>query len=118
MGIPPEFVSLFVAPVGRWDGRYDGVHHRMPCFSTCEKRLTGRVAICPGAHPGGTEHQKPNCTQGSKHRRLASRKPAGPDFRTGRNTMTRRVARGTLLAATLALLATTAIAQQQDAPAP
>src|SRR5580692_2718263 len=37
----------------------------------------------------------------------------------GRNTMTRRVPRGILLAATLALLATTALAQQpQDTPAP
>src|SRR5580693_259283 len=36
----------------------------------------------------------------------------------GRNVMMRRVPRGTLLAATLALLATTALAQQpQDAPA-
>src|ERR1700724_726128 len=47
-------------------------------------------------------------------------KEAGRDrtFALGRNTMNRRVSRGTLLAATLALLATTALAQQpQDAPA-
>src|ERR1700692_5154649 len=47
-------------------------------------------------------------------------KEAGRDRTStlGRNVMTRRVPRGTLLAATLALLATTAIAQQpQDTPA-
>src|SRR5271169_7235371 len=47
-------------------------------------------------------------------------KEAGRDRTSilGRNTMNRRVPRGTLLAATLALLATTALAQQpQDAPA-
>src|SRR6202142_1940667 len=47
-------------------------------------------------------------------------KEAGRDRTStlGRNVMTRRVPRGTLLAATLALLATTAIAQQpQDPPA-
>src|SRR6204780_1056468 len=47
-------------------------------------------------------------------------KEAGRDRTSalGRNVMNRRVPRGTLLAATLALLATTALAQQpQDAPA-
>src|SRR5580704_11752001 len=47
-------------------------------------------------------------------------KEAGQDRTSalGRNIMTRRVPRGTLLAATLALLATTALAQQpQDTPA-
>src|SRR5580658_1395862 len=79
----------------------------------------GSIAVGNDPLVGGPDRARPDCTQGSKCRRLAD-KEAGRDRTSalGRNVMIRRVPRGTLLAATLALLATTALAQQpQDAPA-
>src|SRR4029077_13781115 len=96
----------------------------MPCFGSGEKRAWQCARLCrrrrlwaKTALSAGQIVRDPIARRGRNvgHCRQGGRKR--PDFRTWEDPMNRRVPRGTLLAATLALVATTAIAQQQDTPA-
>src|ERR1700752_717791 len=79
--------------------------------------LPAPTAVGKNRVVGGPHRARPDCTPGSKCRTLLARRPEETGLPHREDPMNRRVPRGTLLAATLALLPTTAPAEQQDTPA-